>query len=147
MLLCSKNQSKMARILAVDYGTKRVGLAVTDPMQIIASTLATVRAHELMAYLKEYIAKEPLECIVVGKPLQMDGTDSESAKHVEKFISLLAKHFPELPIKRIDERLTSRMAKASMLEMGLKKKDRQKKENVDQISAVLILQTYMENKF
>lgn len=137
----------MPRILAVDYGTKRVGLAVTDPLQIIASTLATVRAHELMAYLKDYIAKEPLECIVVGKPLQMDGSDSESAKYVENFISLLAKNFPKLPIKRIDERLTSRMAKASMLEMGLKKKDRQKKENVDQISAVLILQTYMENKF
>ncbi len=137
----------MARILAVDYGTKRVGLAVTDPLQIIANTLATVRAHDIMVYLKEYIAREPLECIVVGKPLQMDGSDSESAKYVEKFISLLAKNFPELPIKRIDERLTSRMAKASMLEMGLKKKDRQKKETVDQISAVLILQTYLENKF
>lgn len=137
----------MARILAVDYGTKRVGLAVTDPLQIIANTLATVRAHDIIVYLKEYIAREPLECIVVGKPLQMDGSDSESAKYVEKFISLLAKNFPELPIKRIDERLTSRMAKASMLEMGLKKKDRQKKETVDQISAVLILQTYLENKF
>jgi putative Holliday junction resolvase len=137
----------MARILAVDYGTKRVGLAVTDPLQIIATTLATVRTHELMAYLTAYIAKEPLECIVVGKPLQMDGSDSQSAVHVEKFVSLLAKNFPELPVKRIDERLTSRMAQASMLEMGLKKMDRQKKGTVDQISAVLILQTYLENKF
>ena len=137
----------MPRILAVDYGTKRVGLAVTDPLQIIATSLATVRAHEIMDYLKAYIVKEPLECIVVGKPLQMDGSDSQSAVHVEKFISLLSKNFPEIPIKRIDERLTSRMAQASMLEMGLKKTDRQKKGNVDQISAVLILQTYLENKF
>ncbi|MCF8253505.1 MAG: Holliday junction resolvase RuvX [Bacteroidia bacterium] len=137
----------MPRIVAVDYGTKRVGLAVTDPLQIIATTLATVRAHEVLAYLKNYIATEPLECIVVGKPLQMDGTDSQSAKHVEKFVSSLAKNFPDIPIKRIDERLTSRMATASMLEMGLKKKDRQKKETVDQISAVLILQTYLANKF
>lgn len=137
----------MPRILAIDYGTKRVGLAVSDPMQIIATALDTVRTHELMNYLKAYFAKEAVECVVVGKPLQMDGTDSESAVHVEKFLSSLAKNFPDMPVKRVDERLTSRMAQNSMLEMGMKKKDRQKKENVDQISAVLILQTYMENKF
>jgi putative Holliday junction resolvase len=134
----------MGRIMAVDYGTKRVGLAVTDPLKIIASALGTVRAHEVIAYLKNYFLKEQVECIVVGKPLQMDGSDSESAKHVEIFISSLAKNFPELPVKRVDERLTSRMAQASMLEMGMKKKDRQVKGNVDQISAVLILQTYLE---
>lgn len=137
----------MPRILAIDYGTKRVGLAVTDPLQIIASSLATVPAHTLLNYLKDYMAREEVSCIVVGKPLRLDGTDSESAVHVEKFLSSLAKQFPDMPVKRIDERLTSRMAQASMLEMGLKKKDRRVKGNVDQISAVLILQTYLENKF
>jgi putative Holliday junction resolvase len=109
--------------------------------------MATQRTHDMLPFLKEYFGKETVDCVVVGKPLQMDGSDSESAVHVEKFISLLAKNFPTLPIKRIDERLTSRMAQAAMLEMGLKKMDRQKKGNVDQISAVLILQTYLENKF
>ncbi|MBC7383936.1 MAG: Holliday junction resolvase RuvX [Bacteroidia bacterium] len=137
----------MPRILSIDYGTKRVGLAVTDPLQIIANTLTTVRAHEAIQYLKTYLEKEAVECFVVGKPLKMDGTDSESAQYVEKFISLLTKNFPAVPVKRVDERFTSRIAQRALLEMGLKKKDRQKKENVDQVSAVLILQTYMENKF
>ncbi len=137
----------MPRILAIDYGTKRVGLAVTDPLQLIANTLATVRAHEVINWLKAYTQKEEVECFVVGKPTKMDGTDSESAQFVEKFISLLAKTFPKIPIKRVDERFTSRIAQRALLEMGLKKKDRQKKENVDQVSAVLILQTYLENKF
>lgn len=137
----------MPRILAIDYGTKRVGLAVTDPLQLIANTLTTVRAHEAITYLKAYLQKEEVECFVIGKPLKMDGTDSQSAQYVEKFISLLAKTFPLIPIKRVDERFTSRIAQRALLEMGLKKKDRQKKENVDQVSAVLILQTYLENKF
>jgi len=137
----------MGRILAIDFGTKRCGLAVTDPLQIIASGMATQRTHDMLPFLKEYFNKETVDCVVVGKPLQMDGSDSESAVHVEKFISLLSKNFPTMSIKRIDERLTSRMAQAAMLEMGLKKIDRQKKGNVDQISAVLILQTYLENKF
>ncbi len=137
----------MPRILAIDYGTKRVGLAVTDPLQLIANTLTTVSAHEAIAYLKVYLQKEEVECFVVGKPLKMDGTDSQLAQYVEKFISLLAKTFPAIPIKRVDERFTSRIAQRALLEMGLKKKDRQKKENVDQVSAVLILQTYLENKF
>ncbi|MDP1725399.1 MAG: Holliday junction resolvase RuvX [Bacteroidota bacterium] len=137
----------MPRILAIDYGTKRVGLAVTDPLQLIANTLGTVRTHEAIAYLKTYLQKEEVVCFVVGKPLKMDGTDSQSAQYVEKFISLLAKTFPIIPIKRVDERFTSRIAQRALLEMGLKKKDRQKKENVDQVSAVLILQTYLENKF
>lgn len=136
----------MGRILAIDYGTKRVGVAVTDPMQLIATALTTVHAKDIISFLKEYLAKEQVECIVVGKPMRMDGSDSESAPHVEKFISSLAKNFPDLPVKRIDERLTSRMAKFSLVEMGLKKKDRQKKENLDQVSAVLILQTYLEQQ-
>jgi putative Holliday junction resolvase len=136
----------MSRILAIDYGTKRVGLAVTDPLQIIANTLATVETKLVLAYLKTYIAREEVSCIVVGKPLRLNGSDSESAVHVEKFVSLLANTFPSIPIARIDERYTSKIAKESMLEMGLKKKDRQQKGNIDQISAVLILQSYMESK-
>ncbi|MBU3661590.1 MAG: Holliday junction resolvase RuvX [Bacteroidetes bacterium] len=134
----------MGRILAIDFGTKRIGLAVTDPLKIIASSLATVAAHEAIVWLKNYCSKEEVEAFVVGKPLQMDGTDSESAPATEKFISLLAKSFPKTPIHRVDERLTSRMASHAMVEMGMKKKDRQKKGNIDQISAVLILQSYME---
>ncbi len=134
----------MPRILAIDYGTKRVGLAVTDPMKIIATSLATVRAHDIIVYLKNYLQTETIECFVVGKPMKLDGSDSQSAVHVEKFISLLRKNFPEIKIERIDERYTSAIATRAMLEMGLKKKDRQKKENVDQLSAVLILQSYME---
>ena len=134
----------MPRILAIDYGTKRVGLAVTDPMKIIATSLATVRAHDIIVYLKNYLQTETIECFVVGKPMKLDGSDSQSAVHVEKFISLLRKNFPEIKIERIDERYNSTIATRAMLEMGLKKKDRQKKENVDQLSAVLILQSYME---
>jgi putative Holliday junction resolvase len=137
----------MGRILAVDYGTKRVGLAVTDPSRIIANGLNTVHSKDVIKFLEDYIKKEPVDIFVVGKPLRLDGSDSESAVHVEKFISLLAKHFPQIPVERIDERFTSKIAQRSMLEMGLKKKDRQNKETVDQISAVLILQTYMETNF
>jgi putative Holliday junction resolvase len=137
----------MGRILAVDYGTKRVGLAVTDPSRIIANGLTTVHSKDVIKFLEDYTKKEPVDIFVVGKPLRLDGSDSESAVHVEKFISLLAKHFPQIPVERIDERFTSKIAQRSMLEMGLKKKDRQNKETVDQISAVLILQTYMETNF
>ncbi|NDC31549.1 MAG: Holliday junction resolvase RuvX [Bacteroidetes bacterium] len=127
----------MSRILAIDYGTKRVGLAVTDPMKIIATSLATVRAHDIIVYLKNYLQTETIECFVVGKPMKLDGSDSQSAVHVEKFISLLRKNFPEIKIERIDERYTSTIATRAMLEMGLKKKDRQKKENVDQHSSII----------
>jgi putative Holliday junction resolvase len=137
----------MGRILAVDYGTKRVGLAVTDPSRIIANGLTTVHSKDVIKFLEDYIKKEPVDIFVIGKPLRLDGSDSESAVHVEKFISLLAKHFPQIPVERIDERFTSKIAQRRMLEMGLKKKDRQNKETVDQISAVLILQTYMETNF
>lgn len=134
----------MGRILGIDYGTKRVGLAVTDSLKLIANTLTTVRANEVIQYLKDYTAKEEVECFVVGKPMRLDGTDSQSAVHVEKFVHLLGKHFPHIPIARVDERFTSAIATRSLLEMGLKKKDRANKSNVDQVSAVLILQTYMQ---
>ncbi|MES2779328.1 MAG: Holliday junction resolvase RuvX [Bacteroidota bacterium] len=134
----------MGRLIGIDYGTKRVGLATTDPLKLIANTLTTVHANDVIPFLKEYIAKEEVECFVVGKPMKLDGSDSQSAVHVEKFVHLLDKNFPDIPVKMIDERFTSAIATRSMLEMGLKKKDRAKKSNVDQISAVLILQTYMQ---
>ncbi len=134
----------MARILAIDYGTKRVGLAVTDPLKIIASALNTVHAKDVMVYLKNYTAKEEVERFVVGLPKRLDGSDSQSAVHVENFVNLLRKNFPNTPIERVDERFTSTIATRSLLEMGLKKKDRANKGNVDQVSAVLILQTYMQ---
>ena len=134
----------MARILAIDYGTKRVGLAVTDPLKIIASALNTVHAKDVMVYLKNYTAKEEVERFVVGLPKRLDGSDSQSAVHVENFVNLLRINFPNTPIERVDERFTSTIATRSLLEMGLKKKDRANKGNVDQVSAVLILQTYMQ---
>ena len=134
----------MARILAIDYGTKRVGLAVTDPLKIIASALNTVHAKDVMVCLKNYTAKEEVERFVVGLPKRLDGSDSQSAVHVENFVNLLRKNFPNTPIERVDERFTSTIATRSLLEMGLKKKDRANKGNVDQVSAVLILQTYMQ---
>lgn len=134
----------MARLLAIDYGTKRVGLAVTDPLKIIASTLDTVHAKDVIVYLKNYTAKEEVELFVVGLPKRLDGSDSQSAVHVENFVNLLRKNFPNTPIERVDERFTSTIATRSLLEMGLKKKDRANKGNVDQVSAVLILQTYMQ---
>jgi putative Holliday junction resolvase len=134
----------MGRLLAIDYGTKRVGLAVTDPLKIIASTLDTVHAKDVIIYLKNYTAKEEVERFVVGLPKRLDGSDSQSAVHVENFVNLLRKNFPNTPIERVDERFTSTIATRSLLEMGLKKKDRANKGNVDQVSAVLILQTYMQ---
>lgn len=136
----------MARILAIDYGTKRVGLAVTDPLQIIANTLTTVHSKDVLQYLKDYLMKEEVECFVVGKPLRLDGTNSESAVEVEKFINVLRKNFPAIPIERIDERFTSAIAKRTLLEMGLNKKDRANKSSLDQISATIILQGYLEKK-
>lgn len=134
----------MGRLLGIDYGTKRVGLAVTDPLKLIPGTLATIHSKDVIRYLKEYMAKEEVECFVVGKPMKLDGSDSQSAVHVEKFVHLLHKNFPGIPVEMIDERFTSSIATRSMLEMGMKKKDRAKKGNIDQISAVLILQTYMQ---
>jgi putative Holliday junction resolvase len=134
----------MARILAIDYGTKRVGLAVTDPLKIIASALNTVHAKDVVVYLKSYTTKEEVERFVVGLPKRLDGSDSQSAVHVENFVNLLRKNFPNIPIERVDERFTSTIATRSLLEMGLKKKDRANKGNVDQVSAVLILQTYLQ---
>jgi putative holliday junction resolvase len=135
----------MARIIAIDYGTKRVGLAVTDPLKIIASALDTVHAKDVIAYLKNYMITHEVELFVLGKPLRLDGSDSQSAVHVEKFLTLLRKTFPQIPVARIDERFTSTIATRSLLDMGLKKKDRANKENIDKVSAVLILQSYLQS--
>jgi putative Holliday junction resolvase len=135
----------MPRILAIDYGTKRTGLAVTDPLKIIATALITVESKELMKFLKEYIAKEEVESFVLGMPKTLSNEDSDNAKHVKIFATALQKEIPQIPLHYADERFTSSIAKQSMIDGGMKKKDRREKSNVDKISATLILQTYMES--
>ncbi len=134
----------MARIMAIDFGTKRVGLAVTDPMQIIATGLTTVSNREALEYIKSYLAKEEVEAFVVGEPLNMDDTASAVAPEVERFISALAKLCPNIPIYREDERYTSKMAMRTLIDSGLKKKARRNKALLDEVSATIILQSYLE---
>jgi len=136
----------MGRILAIDYGQKRVGLAVTDKEQIIANGLTTVHVKDIISYLKDYIAKEDVEVIVVGKPLDMKSRASDASRFIDPFVKHLRKQFPWITVERIDERFTSQMATKAMLDAGLKKKARQNKELVDTISATIILQSYMESK-
>jgi len=133
----------MARILAIDYGKKRTGIAVTDEMQLIASGLTTVRTHDLMPFLKEYVTKENVELFLVGEPKQMNYEASESEVLIKEFVRLLTKAIPTIPIKRVDERFTSKMAFQTMIDSGLKKKQRQNKSLIDEISATIILQTYL----
>lgn len=133
----------MARILAIDYGLKRTGLAVTDPLQIIATGLETVDSRELMPYLKAYFAKEEVEKIIIGDPKNLDGSDTHGSSLVANCIRGLEKNFPHLPIVRVDERYTSRMAQQAMLDMGLKKKQRREKGLVDEIAATIMLQEYL----
>ncbi|MEO8087529.1 MAG: Holliday junction resolvase RuvX [Bacteroidota bacterium] len=135
----------MSRIMAIDYGTKRVGIAVTDPNQIISTGLDTVHSKDIIEYLKKYFQREEVECIVVGEPKQMDATDSEMAVHANQFVKQLKKNFPTIPVKRYDERFTSILAKQAILMSGVKKKGRQDKELVDMTSAIIILQSYMES--
>jgi len=136
----------MGRILAIDYGQKRVGLAVTDPMQITANGLDTVLSHEIFDYLQNYIAREPVEKFVVGLPKQMNGKDSESMQYIKPFVTGLQRKFPDIELVYVDERFTSVLAHKTMLDAGLKKKDRQNKELVDKISATIILQSYLESR-
>ena len=136
----------MGRILAIDYGKKRTGLAVTDPLQIIATGLTTVETPKLMAFLKEYIIKEAVEKVIIGMPTNMDDSDTHATPLVRQFISQFKKNFSSVPITEVDERLTSKMATKAMLDMGLKKKQRQNKALVDEIAATIMLQEYM-NKF
>jgi putative holliday junction resolvase len=134
----------MGRIIALDYGHKRIGIAVTDELQLIANGLTTVNPNEIMPYLKKYIASETVSCIVVGKPMQMNNTESESEKFITPFLKSLSKQFPDIPVVRIDERFTSKMAFQTMIDSGISKKSRQNKKLIDTISATIILQTYME---
>ena len=136
----------MSRILAIDYGRKRTGLAVSDTMQIIANGLTTVPTHELLDFIAGYVQKEPVERIIIGLPKQMNNEVSENMKYIEPFVRLLKKKIPEMPVEFVDELFTSVLAHRTMLEAGLKKKDRQNKALVDEISATIILQTYLESK-
>lgn len=140
------NYRKLARILAIDYGTKRCGIAVTDPMQMIATGLTTVHSKDILEFLKKYIEKEAIECFVVGEPKRMNNEPSQGHKFAEDFVKQLNKHFPFIKVERMDERFTSKMAFQTMIDSGLKKKARQNKELVDEISATIILQSYLMKK-
>jgi putative Holliday junction resolvase len=135
----------MARILAIDYGGKRTGIAVTDPMQIIATGLATIDSKELIPYLKKYFTTEQVELIIIGLPVNWDESDTHGTPLVKEAIKKITKEFPDMPLKTVDERYTSKMAKDAMLQMGMKKKDRQIKGNVDIIAATIILQEYLQS--
>ena len=136
----------MGRLLAIDYGSKRCGIAVTDEMQIIASGLTTVEAKKLIPFLKTYCKDESVDLFLIGLPKQMNNELSESEPLILKFFELLKKQIPLIPIERVDERFTSKMAFQTMIDSGLKKKQRQNKALVDEISATLILQSYLHNK-
>ena len=136
----------MPRILSIDYGKRRTGIAVTDPLQIIAGGLATVSTSELYDYLLAYVSREPVERIIIGKPIQPNGLPSENLARVEQFVNRWRKHQPQLPIEYVDERYTSVLAHRAMIDGGLKKKARQDKALVDEISATIILQSYMESR-
>ena len=136
----------MGRILAIDYGQKRAGLAVTDELKMIANGLATVHVKDLMDFLREYLKKEDVECIVVGEPFDMQHRASDASRYIDPFVRHLGKQFPHITVKRMDERFTSRMALQTMIDAGLKKKARQNKALVDTISATIILQSFMEKE-
>lgn len=136
----------MGRIIAIDYGSVRVGIAVTDPGQIIATGLDTVPEKEVFSFLSDYVKREDVESFVVGDPRHMDNTPAQSAEAVGKFIEKLKQAFPNLPVYTIDERFTSRMAFQAMIDGGMKKKDRRNKGMIDKVSATIILQSFMEMK-
>lgn len=136
----------MARIMALDYGTKRTGIAVTDELQIIASGLTTVETKTLIPFLKDYFEKEKVELVLVGEPKQKDGTHSRVEEDIQKFLVTFSETFPQLPILRRDERFTSKMAFQTMIDSGLKKKQRQNKALIDEISATILLQSYLSTK-
>lgn len=134
----------MARILAVDYGLKRVGIAVTDPLQLIAGGLTTISTDEIFSFLKDYLSKEKVEKVVVGYPIDMFGHHTDATPAVDKFIAEFRKTFPEIPLFKADERYTSKMAVQTIIKSGIKKKQRRNKELVDKVSATIILQSFLE---
>ena len=136
----------MSRILAIDYGIKRTGIAVTDEMQMIAFGLTTIPSENAIAFLKDFFLKEKVTCVIVGEPKQMDGTPSQSAEIINAFVVKFKADFPEIQVVRVDERFTSKMAFQTMIDSGLKKKQRQNKALVDEIAATIILQDYLRYK-
>lgn len=136
----------MSRLLSIDYGKKRTGIAVSDPLQIIANGLTTVETSKLFEFLEDYLKKEEVESIIVGLPKQMNGQPSENMKRIEPFVNCLKKLYPNINIEYFDERFTSKLAHQAMIDGGLKKQDRRNKELVDEISATIILQGYMESR-
>lgn len=136
----------MGRLLSIDYGTKRTGIAITDELQLIASGLTTVGTYKLLPFLKNYFASEKVDLIIVGEPTQKDGTPSQVEEEIQKFLKKFSEEIPNIPIKRVDERYTSKMAFQTMIDSGLNKKQRRNKALVDEISATIILQDYLYNK-
>ncbi|MBR4829814.1 MAG: Holliday junction resolvase RuvX [Muribaculaceae bacterium] len=136
----------MGRIMGIDYGRKRTGVAVTDPLKIIAGNLATVPSHTLLQFIKDYIAREDVECIVVGQPTQLNGEPSESMRYIMPFVNRLRKELPEVPVVMYDERFTSAIAHQAMIDGGMKKSDRRDKSKVDAIAATIILNDYLQSK-
>ncbi|AIG30506.1 Holliday junction resolvase RuvX [Flavobacterium psychrophilum] len=136
----------MPRILAIDYGQKRTGIAITDEMQIIASGLTTIASETSIAFLRDYFTKEKVEKVLIGEPKQMNGEPSQSTDIIEKFVTKFKNNFPDMAIERVDERFTSKMAFQTMIDSGLKKKQRQNKALVDEISATIMLQDYLTRK-
>lgn len=133
------------RIICIDYGAKRTGIAVTDPLKIIATALATVETKELFTFLKKYISQEPVELMLIGAPVNLDDSATHATPLVQQAIKRLQKEFPAIPVQTVDERYTSKMATRAMVEMGMKKKDRRQKGNVDQIAATIMLQEYLQH--
>ncbi len=135
----------MPRIICIDYGKKRTGIAVTDPLKIIASALTTVETSSLINFLKKYFTDEDVELVLIGEPKNLDDSDTHATPLVYQFIQKFKKDFPLMKIEKVDERYTSKMAVQSMIEMGMKKKERRKKENIDQIAAAIMLQEYLRS--
>lgn len=137
----------MGRILGIDYGRKRTGVAVTDPLQIIAGNLATVPTHTLMQFIKDYISREQVDLIVIGQPTQLNGQPSESMKYINPFVNRLRKEVPDMPLMMYDERFTSTIAHQAMIDGGMKKSDRRDKNRVDAIAATIILNDYLQSRY
>jgi putative holliday junction resolvase len=137
----------MPRIIAIDYGKKRTGIAVTDPLKIIATGLTTVDTQKLMPFLKEYFLKEEVEMVIIGMPANLDDSDTHATPMVRQFIGGFKKNFPSIPITEVDERYTSKLASRAMIEMGMKKKQRQNKAMIDEIAATIMLQDYLQQNF
>lgn len=144
--LNTKNPYKMPRILAIDYGNKRTGIAVTDELQIIASGLTTIPSETVISFLKDYFSKEKVSIVLIGEPKQMNGLPSESTPIIEKFVETFSTEFPEMKVIRVDERFTSKMAFQTMIDSGLSKKQRQNKGLVDEIAATILLQDFLTRK-